>query len=231
LLLYYITDRTQFSGDETSRRSALLANVAEVARCGVDFIQLREKDLPARQLEALAHEVCHVVRENSRPTSETGAPPTRLLINSRSDVAISCGAVGVHLRSNDISPQEVRKIWAQAGHPDRPVIAVSCHSLDDVGRAADAGADLAVLAPIFEKQGGSDNPTGLDSLREACRKPIPVIALGGVTLEKAAACEEAGAAGIAGIRLFQQNDIEKIMQRLSKTLRSFRSLDGGRPPA
>jgi thiamine-phosphate pyrophosphorylase len=90
LLLYYITDRTQFAEDETSRRRALLTKIAEAARCGVDFIQLREKDLCARELEALAQDAIRAVRENSSQT--------QLLINSRTDVAMVSVAAGVPAR-------------------------------------------------------------------------------------------------------------------------------------
>jgi thiamine-phosphate pyrophosphorylase len=201
LLLYYITDRAQFAGDEVSRRRALLDKIAEAARCGVDFIQLREKDMSARELEALARDAVRKVRESSSQT--------RVLINSRTDVAIACGADGVHLRSEDVLPGEVRAAWKQAA----PVISVSCHSPAEVARAAAEPADLAVFAPVFEKQGSA--AAGLDVLRAACENSIKVLALGGVTLENARACVEAGAAGVAGIRLFQENDIAKVVGSLT----------------
>jgi thiamine-phosphate pyrophosphorylase len=200
LLLYYITDRTRFAGDEMSRRRALLAKIAEAARCGVEFIQLREKDLSVRELEALARDAVRTVRENSSRT--------RLLVNSRTDVAIACGADGVHLRSEDVSAGEVRAVWRRSTGAV-PVISVSCHSPAEVGRAAAEGADVAVLAPVFEKQGSS--AVGLSALHAACEQPIKVLALGGVTLENARACTEAGAAGVAGIRLFQENDVARVV--------------------
>jgi thiamine-phosphate pyrophosphorylase len=200
LLLYYITDRTQFAGDEKSRRRDLLAKIAEAARSGVDFIQLREKDLSVRELEALAHDAVRTVRENSSRT--------RLLINSRTDVAIACGADGVHLRSEDVSAGEARAVW-QRSTGVAPVISVSCHSPAEVARAAAEGADVAVLAPVFKKQGSSS--VGLTVLHAACEQPIKVLALGGVTLENARACVDAGAAGVAGIRLFQENDVARVV--------------------
>jgi thiamine-phosphate pyrophosphorylase len=194
LLLYYITDRTQFPGDEASRRHHLLDKIHEAAECGVDFIQLREKDLPVRELEALARAI--------RKT-----PETRLLINSRSDVALAAAADGVHLRSDDISPRDARRLWAS-----KTVIGISCHSASEVERARSEGADFAVFGPVFEKKGVG--ATGLDLLRQACAFKIPVLALGGITLENAHACVEAGAAGIAGIRLFQENKIAEVVRRL-----------------
>jgi thiamine-phosphate pyrophosphorylase len=200
LLLYYITDRTQFAGDEASRRRALLDKIAEAARCNVDFIQLREKDFSGRELEALARDAVRIVRENSSRT--------RLLINSRTDVAIACGADGVHLRSEDVLPGEVRRAWRQAA----PMISMSCHSPADVARAAADAADLAVFAPVFEKQGSP--AAGLDALRAACEHSIKVLALGGVTVENARACVEAGAAGVAGVRLFQENEVAGLVGAL-----------------
>jgi len=119
------------------------------------------------------------------------------------------------LRSADISPSEVQKIWALAGVPARALISVSCHSVADVARAAVEEADFAVFAPVFEKKDSPQaNPAGLDGLRDACRQKIPVLALGGVTIENARACLAAGAAGIAAIRLFQENDVAEVVRRL-----------------
>ncbi|MGA9964804.1 MAG: thiamine phosphate synthase [Terriglobales bacterium] len=193
----------------------MLAKIAEATRCGVDLIQLREKDLPIRELEILARTAVRVVRENSPLRTEKRELPTRLLINSRADVAITSGADGVHLRSKDISPSEVRRILAGGGEQNRALISVSCHSAAEVARAASDGSDFAVFAPIFEKKGAPQaGPAGLVGLREVCRQKNPVLALGGVTVENARACLDAGAAGIAGIRLFQENDIAAVVRRL-----------------
>lgn len=203
LLLYYITDRQQFAGDESDRRQALLQKIAEASRAGVDFIQLREKDLSTRDLESMAHAAVAVIHENCQKT--------RLLINSRSDVAMACGADGVHLRADDLSPGDVRKIWPQP----EPIVAVSCHSAEDVTRAASEGADFVVFAPIFEKRADLKvQPKGFEALRAACGQGIQVLALGGVTLKNAHQCMEAGAAGVAGIRLFQENDVAEVVRAL-----------------
>lgn len=215
-LLYYITDRTSFPGNEPSRRRRLLEKIAEAARAGVDYIQLREKDLPTRDLESLAQEAVHVIRE-ALPTDHRPLA-TALLINSRSDVALAVQADGVHLRAADISPEEVKSVWkcgagapARANSPHDPVIGVSCHSPAEVNKAA-ASATFAVFAPVFEKKDAP--PAGLKLLREACQANIPVLALGGITLANAHSCLEAGAAGIAAIRLFQENDIAEVADRL-----------------
>jgi thiamine-phosphate pyrophosphorylase len=215
LLLCYITDRKQLSGDQAMRRRLLLQKIADAARCGVDFIQLREKDLSARELEVLAHDAVNMIRENRKPANR--ALGTRLLINSRTDIAIAVGADGVHLRSDDLSPSQVRAIWAEsgAGNRDQVTVSVSCHSVEDVRHAAADGADFALFGPVFEKQHvQQSSAAGLDNLRHACREKISVLALGGVNLENARAYIDAGAAGIAGIRLFQENDISKIVELL-----------------
>jgi len=206
-LLYYITDRSQFRGDERARRRDLLAKVAEAARARVDCIQLREKDLSTRELEMLAREAVAIVRENSSLT--------RLLINSRTDVALAAGADGVHLRADDVGPREARQAAHRPLSTDHFLVAASCHSNEEVIRADSEGADFAVFGPIFGKNNAPGRqPTGLAALHEACRAKIPVLALGGVTMENAASCLEAGAAGVAGIRLFQENKIEDVVRAL-----------------
>jgi thiamine-phosphate pyrophosphorylase len=219
MLLYYITDRTQFSGDEAARRSALLAKVRECARAGVDYVQLREKDLSGRELENLAMAVAAEVRAAGRGT--------RLLINSRIDIAIACGADGVHLRSGDEDPNpgDARGIFASAGVPN-PVVAASCHTEKEVEMAESCAANFVVFGPVFEKASAAER--GLEQLRRICAKVsagdekteavararLPVLALGGVTLENAAECVRAGAAGVAGIRLFQQNEVARVVSKL-----------------
>jgi thiamine-phosphate pyrophosphorylase len=218
-LLYYITDRSQFRGDEHARRRALLAKIAEAASVGADYIQLREKDLSTRELETLAREVVAAVRNSTPLRTENRELRTRLLINSRTDVALAAGADGVHLRSDDIAPHEVRHVLEASAHrppaTDHFLVAASCHTAADVFRAESENADFAVFAPVFGKRGSAGTPpAGLAALREACRAKIRVLALGGVTVENAARCLEAGAAGVAGIRLFQENKIEDVVRAL-----------------
>jgi len=197
----------QFPGGERERRGSLLEKIAEAAQSGVDYIQLREKDLPARHLEFLAREAMERIRG-------CGGGRTRLLINSRTDVALAAGADGVHLRSRDISAQDVRRIWRGAGSLGEPIVAVSCHSEAEVAGAENAGADFVVFGPVFENKGGSDTRTlGLDLLRTVCQRRIGVFALGGVTAQNAVDCAEAGASGVAGIRLFQENPIAAMAVR------------------
>ena len=231
-LLYYITDRTAFAGDESSRRRRLVEKIAEAARAGVDYIQLREKDLSTRELELLAKEAVSAIRQ-ARLSSGNSQPATALLINSRTDVALAVDADGVHLRSDDVSAEVVRASWIKFGAgipfdklragsarqnpPQASVVAVSCHSRAEVVEAAAQGATFAVFGPVFQKHGGQKHgvrPAGLELLRQACLANIPVLALGGITLENASSCFAAGAAGIAAIRLFQDNDVAAVVEQL-----------------
>jgi thiamine-phosphate pyrophosphorylase len=211
LRLYYITDRSQFPGNRHEQEQLLLAKIAECAAASVEYIQLREKDMEVRALEELALKAMAVLAGSH----------TKLLINSRTDVALASGAHGVHLPASDLSASEVRSIFARVGKSE-PVIAVSTHSAFEVAGAEAHGASFAVFGPVFEKS-GSANAEGLEQLRrishrtEAAQPPMPVWALGGITLENVQECVVAGAAGIAAIRLFQQGDVHAI----ASTLRSM----------
>lgn len=210
MLIYYITDRSQFAGGEAERRVQLLRSIRNAAAAGVDYIQLREKDLGIGQLERLAREALHLMREEGS---------SRLLINHRTDVALAVGADGVHLTGTDIAASDARALAAKSRPALRFLIAASCHSAQEVRLAEAHGADFAVLAPIFEKPSVVKNGIGLEELSCATRKDaspdmrveagdtrrsFPVFALGGVDLGRASLCSSAGAAGIAGIRIFQQ---------------------------
>lgn len=217
LFLYYITD-----GRQLGSRERLLWKIAEASRAGVDCLQLRERHLSARQLEKLAAEAVRIVQQ--------AGSQTKLLVNSRVDVALAAGADGVHLRSNDMAASEARAIWAKSSGRTDCVIGVSCHSLQDVLSAEGHGADFAVFGPVFGKQGSSDPPVGLNALARVVGRgqPVdrkveagqtlrmPVIALGGVSVANARECVEAGAAGIAGIRLFQDGDVMETVRRLRR---------------
>lgn len=217
MLLYYITDRKGFAGTSAGQRTALLRRIAAAAGAGVDYIQLREKDLSSLELEDLAREAVRAVRDNSRTA--------RLLINSRADIALACGADGVHLPSGELPASEIRALWMRCCDHE-PVIGVSAHTSADVREAKAQGASFAVLAPIFEKVQTNVKGIGLDALREACSTGervygeesgsdrFAVLALGGVNLTNARACLAAGAAGLAGIRLFQSGDIWETVRRL-----------------
>lgn len=183
MLRYYITDR-RAQGWSTAE---LLDSIARNVQSGVDYIQIREKDLTARELFDLSVHAVEIAA-GSR---------TRILVNDRADVALAAGAHGVHLRSHSIAPNRLRSVL-----PQPFLIGVSCHSLDDVQEAQ--GADFLVFGPVFETP-GKFTSQGLAALSQAAAASrVPVLALGGVNRVNAQACMDAGAAGIAAIRLFQR---------------------------
>jgi len=199
MLRYAITSRALFPGDEPQKQAALTEQCARWAAEGIDFIQLREKDLPAAALAALARAILEAIPTNS---------PTKLLINSRADVALATGAHGVHLTATpgELTPAQVRQLYAATSHA-KPIVTVSCHTIAEVKQARIRQPDAILFAPVFGKMIAGESVTpaaGLEALREACAAaaPVPVYALGGVTRENAPACIAAGAVGIAGIRLF-----------------------------
>ena len=169
-----------------------LLNILQLVRVAVEaevaLLQIREKSLPARELFELTTRAVEITRGSK----------TRLLVNDRADIARAAGADGVHLTANSLPADVVRSIFG----PEF-LIGVSTHSLDEARAARDKGADFVVFGPIFEKRGFS-SPQGLDRLREVTGElgDFPVLAIGGITLENAGACFEAGASGIAAIRLF-----------------------------
>jgi thiamine-phosphate pyrophosphorylase len=213
LLLCYITDRRQFAGSEADQIRQLLARIRECAEAGVDYIQLREKDLSTRELLELARKASAALPAQTE---------TRLLINSRLDVALACGAHGVHLPADDVSASEARSTWGRANQ-NACVVSVSAHNAGEIAMAEAHGADFAIFAPVFEKS-GTQNPAGLEQLKQACRRsqaavpPMPVLALGGVTVQNAARCVAAGAAGVAGIRLFQDLNAFTVVTALRSQL-------------
>jgi thiamine-phosphate pyrophosphorylase len=151
-----------------------------------DFVQVRNGELGTRELATLVRRVMTQAH--------------RVLVNDRIDVALATGAVGVHLKSNAIAPEQVLRIV-----PKGFLVTVACHCEDDVLNAV--GADYALLSPIFSPRSKADTrqTLGLDELaRIARRSPVPILALGGITDANSASCIAAGAAGIAGISLFRQ---------------------------
>ena len=184
--LCYITGRGSLDDN-------LLRQIARAVEAGVDLIQIREKDLSSRELYEL-------VRDALRLENPAG---TRILVNERVDVARAAGAAGVHLPSSAAAPSRIRSLT-----PPDFLIGVSCHGLEEVRRAEAEDADYVVFGPVFptlsKRQYGP--PRGLAALGEAARAvKIPVLALGGVTLENAGQCLDSGAAGIAGISVFQES--------------------------
>jgi len=188
MLRYYITDRQQLGGIER-----LLECIQKSITNGVSLIQIREKDLSGRALAELVRKVLSLPNPGG----------TKVLVNGRVDVALACGAHGVHLPAESIAPSRFRSIV-----PPEFIIGVSTHSREEVLAAEREGANLVVFGPVFEpiSKATSAPPRGLDELKLLTSSvSIPVFALGGITPANAHLCMDAGAAGVAGISLFQKN--------------------------
>lgn len=159
-------------------------NIRESIAAGAGYIQIREKDLSARELLSLTRDAVAL----------TSGTSTRILVNTRADVAAAAGAHGVHLPAGSPEARLFRELVQ--------LVAVSCHTIEELRRAERDGADFAVFGPVFQTPGKS-TPVGLEALAAAAAAVrIPVLALGGVTKDNEAECLRRGAAGVAGIRLF-----------------------------
>ena len=178
---------------------------------GVDWVQIREKDLPGREMLALVRKAAALGR----------AKDGRVIVNDRLDVALAAGATGVHLGRESLPAQEV-VAWRRAGNaPAGFLIGVSCHSLKEARAAELAGASYIFFGPVFDTPSKQSfgAPQGLARLSEVCRSvAIPVIAIGGISQANGLECLQAGGAGIAAIRLFQaarkSGELEEIIARL-----------------
>ena len=196
-LACWVTDRSALNlVSGRSPEAVLLARMREAALAGLNWIQVREKDLETPPLVDLARSAVEACRN-------TG---TRILVNDRLDVAWASGAAGVHLGERSLPVAEVtRSVRARASADF--LVGASCHSLDRAQRAADEGADYVFFGPLFAtpSKASFGEPQGLARLEQVCQAiAVPVLAIGGITEKNAAACIAAGAAGIAAIRLFQQ---------------------------
>lgn len=162
----------------------------------MDWVQIREKDLPPRVLLDLVARVLEVARPRG----------IKVLVNERVDVALAAGADGVHLPSHSIAPSAIRRLGAKL------LIGVSCHDEVELAAAVSEGADFAVLGPVFAPLSKlSDRPPlGVEEFRRVVSRwpGFPVLALGGITQDRILVCAEAGAAGIAGISLWGE-DVSK----------------------
>ena len=193
-LIYLITsgtptERTTPAAEEFS---GLLQLVQAAVGAQIDLVQVREKNLTTSVLYQLASSAAGI----------TKGTPTKLLINDRSDVAAAAGADGVHLTTSSLPTAVVRQTFG-----DDFLIGVSTHSLEEANNACYGGADFIVFGPVFETASKKDfgEPTGLSGLTSVCSalSPFPVLALGGVSIDNAPECIQAGARGVAAIRMLQ----------------------------
>jgi thiamine-phosphate pyrophosphorylase len=201
-LLCYVTDRHSLA-----EPSLLVEQIVRAVAAGIDWVQIREKDLSARELLA-------VTRAAVKSAHETA---TRIIVNDRLDVALAARAGGVHLGEASMAV-EVVSAWRRGNNLREFLIGASCHSVETVRAAERDGADYVIFGPVFstpskEKFGQS---LGINRLAEASKTVrIPVLAIGGITEENARECFAAGAAGIAAIRIFSEvRDLAGLVGRL-----------------
>jgi thiamine-phosphate pyrophosphorylase len=195
--LYAITDRRLLEGEHekgrlsAAERDGLVRLAAKWAAMGAEYVQLREKDLPVDALTDVAGAMMEAIAGRSRLLVNAGA-------EGAAEAARAVGAAGIHLPGR-WHAEEIGRARILG------IVSVGCHSVAEVSVAKVAGADIALLSPIFPTASHPNaRPLGVDALTQARKAAgkIPVFALGGVNRENAASCIEAGASGIAGIRTF-----------------------------
>lgn len=212
-----MTDRRSLPESEPRKAlEALLSKIEAAAAAGVDWIQIREKDLSGRDCALL---VQGALQRAAKSPASNGAT-ARILVNDRLDVGLSERADGVHLGEQSLPLPEVKRFVGNRGERGDFLIGVSCHSLKAAKSAASEGADYLFFGPVFATPSKATfgAPQGLERLAEVCRAvSIPVLAIGGIALANASECLAAGASGIAAIRLFQDaRDTSSLVQSLRK---------------
>jgi thiamine-phosphate pyrophosphorylase len=220
-ILCYVTDRRSLPREATD----LVEKIGGIAAAGVDWVQIREKDLPGRELAALTRKA--IARRSA----------SRIIVNDRLDVAITESAGGVHLGETSLPVADVAK-WVNRSDSGVVVsddgaasqfpvaasgdflIGASCHSLEGAKAAVRDGADYIFFGPVFATPSKAKfgEPQGVKNLAAVCGAvAVSVIAIGGITLGNAGECIAAGAAGIAAIRLFQDAaDPGQVVSTLKK---------------
>jgi thiamine-phosphate pyrophosphorylase len=201
VILCLVTDR---------RRRPTIDQCRAASRAGVDLVQLREPDLEAAALSSLA----------ARLVEAAGDTATRIVVNDRLDVALTCGAGGVHLRGDSIPPRRVREMTAPGF-----LIGRSVHGVDEAVLAA-RDADYLIAGTVFPtaSKPGLREHLGMDGLSAIVRSvDIPVLAIGGISMERIEAVAGAGAAGVAAIGLFDA-DADALFLTVREARRRFDSV-------
>jgi thiamine-phosphate pyrophosphorylase len=212
-ILYLITRgaTTEATTPDREEFREIVRQASAAVTAGIQLIQIREKQLSASVLLELARIVVAVARRSS----------TKILINDRADIAASAGADGVHLTTSSLTPDVIRKTFGAEF-----LIGASTHCAEEARDAFQRGADFAVFGPIFRTPSKAKYgpPLGVGQLRDAAREltPLPLIALGGVSVGRVNDCLRAGAAGVAGITLF--NKPEDLVTMVEK-IRDFAKVD------
>ncbi len=205
-----MTDRRSLAGAPALATELQLQKIEQAAKAGVDWIQIREKDLSGRQLAKLTEQA--ILRAGAG---------SAVLVNDRVDVAIAAGASGVHLGEHSLPLMEVRELISQRLAGRKFLLGASVHSMEGAVEAEQAEADYVIFGPVYAtpSKAGFGPPQGIRRLREVCQRlTIPVLAIGGITLENAGDVMAAGAAGIAAIRLFQDSgNLDDLVRELRKS--------------
>ncbi len=206
---YLITDglTTEDTRSSSAEFTRLFVLVGACVEARISLVQLREKQMRPRVLYELTRRAADLTRGSE----------TRLLVNDRADIALAAGADGVHLTARSLDPLVIRNI-----SPREFIIGVSTHSLEEVRAASASDADFAVFGPVFDtpSKHAYGAPLGLGALREAAHMfaPFPLLALGGITRANIPQVVEAGARGIAAIRLFgDESELETVVKELRES--------------
>lgn len=220
-ILCYVTDRKSLAASEGGANAEVLRKISEAIAAGVDWVQIREKDLAAGELLRLAQEAV-----GARGGENLQGAQSKIMVNDRVDVAIAALASGVHLGRESAPVREVVRWCRQGNAPREFMVGVSCHSLAEARDAENAGASYVIFGPIFDtpSKRAFGEPVGTEQLSVACAAlKIPVLAIGGVDARNARECLQAGAAGIAAIRMFQD---ARDADELKRTIESLRGDPG-----
>jgi thiamine-phosphate pyrophosphorylase len=193
-LVYLITDRLMLTRrNQTPGPQTLIDFLRAAIHAGVDLIQLRERDLAARDVLAIADAIA----------ADAERAGTSLLISDRADIA-ACAGAGVHLTTRSMTAAAVRRAFG-----DRLLIGASTHNLNEARAAESEGADFIVFGPVFETESKKvyGPPVGLAALQEVAEQlRLPVIALGGIKPDNLHDVLGAGASGVAAISMFVEAD-------------------------
>lgn len=207
-ITYLITggETSSTTGPESEEFGRLLALVRAAVEARVTLVQLREKELTGRVLFELASAAAQIARGSA----------TRVLVNDRADIARAAVCDGVHLTTNSLDTRVVRRAFGE-----ELLIGVSAHTVEEARAASACGADFAVFGPVFDtpSKRAYGPPIGVGALKEAARKlsPFPLVALGGVGVEQVEEVWRAGAAGVAGIRLFANGqNLARIVHHIGR---------------
>jgi thiamine-phosphate pyrophosphorylase len=218
-IVCYVTDSQSLG--LTEPRSDILAKIEAAVVAGIDWVQIRAKGMPARQLLAITRAAVGMTHRKPAPPAGPDRHGSLIFVNDRLDIALASDAAGIHLGRESLPALDVigwqrrRKIVTDL------MVGLSCHTIDELRQAEDAGVDYAFFGPVFDTptKRPFGPPLGIAKLTAGCHATrLKVIAIGGVTLENSAECLHAGAAGIAAIRMFQQTwepaKLKKAVKRL-----------------